>query len=542
LRTLESVIECCAHSSPEPFERALPFPVIKRSNVFYFSVRLDGRPCARDWQSRLTPRLEMAGVDEDAAEKPEAESEETASTLRKKVFNYAFACIQRCKPKKKLISPFDAQVKTSSLLRKLRKEFARYDADGSGGLDVPELCGILGVDHRSFWARALLDFFDSDADGKIAFEEFVATLGVLGAEMEKHARKPRQIGATVVPVEVFFIFAILDHDGDGKIDRADFSHILWEHETRAEKAFGRLRSMTKVKHSSIDSSLQTAATEKYVAEQRAQRREFLRPVRLLVKSAILYLSRQCPEMLTIEDVAKLYKEFPRLFEIAMRLHKRLRKIVLQCTVLICKLHGGLNGVENLKKKMIEAAIRSRVEQEKAKKSWDWADKLQRSDGKEIQNRGRERLEDETLVEIAQIGRMLRGEKMIRSQTEDEQEFLSSFAFFGDGSFRRMEPRQRRQRMRGPRASGRGMSGSETSKMRVRQLSRQPPHEAAIVLAELGVTAQKQVIRQLNPELAAEIIVEMGQLEQDILLAHFKTLQPMVIDIKKQRRIVDAHPV
>ena len=79
-------------------------------------------------------------------------------------------------------------------------------------------------------------------------------------------------------------------------------------------------------------------------------------------------------------------------------------------------------------------------------------------------------------------------------------------------------------------------------MRVRQLSRQPPHEAAIVLAELGVTAQKEVIRQLDPELAAEIIVEMGQLEQDILLAHFKMLQPMVMDKKKQKRIVDAHPV
>ena len=507
--------------------------------MFYFSIRFDGRSLAMGSQA-LTPCLEMAGVDGDAAEKPGAESEET-KTLLTKVLNHTLSCIQRCKPKKKLISPFDAQVKTSSLLRKLRKEFARYDADDSGALDVPELCDILGVDHRSFWARALLDFFDSDADGKIAFEEFVATLGVLGAEMETHARKPRLIGAPVVPMEVFFIFAILDHDGDGKIDRADFSHILWDYEQRAAKAFGRLRTMTKVKHSSIDSSLQTAATEKYVAEQRAQRREFLRPVRLLVRTAILYLS-QCPEMLTIEDVAKIYKEFPRLFEIATRLHKRLKKIVRQCTVLIRKLHGGFNNIENLKKKMIEAAVRSKVQREKAKSSWDWADKLQRSDGKEIQSRGVERLEDETLVEIAQIGRMLRGEKMVKSQTEDEQEFLSSFAFFGDGSFRRMEPRRRRQRMRGPRASGRGMSGLETSKMRVRQLSRQPPYEAAIVLAELGVTAQKEVIRQLDPELAAEIIVEMGQLEQDILLAHFKMLQPMVIDKKKQKRIVDAHPV
>ena len=174
--------------------------------------------------------------------------------------------------------------------------------------------------------------------------------------------------------------------------------------------------MTKVKHSSIDSSLQTAATEKYVAEQRAQRREFLRPVRLLVRTAILYLS-QCPETLTIEDVGENLQRISRLFEIATRLHKRLKKIVRQCTVLIRKLHGGFNNIENLKKKMIEAAARSKVQREKAKSSWDWADKLQRSDGKEIQSRGVERLEDETLVEIAQIGRMLRGEKMVKSQTE-----------------------------------------------------------------------------------------------------------------------------
>ena len=121
--------------------------------MFYFSIRFDGRSLAMGSQA-LTPCLEMAGVDGDAAEKPGTESEET-KTLLTKVLNLTLACIQRCKPKKKLISPFDAQVKTSSLLRKLRKEFARYDADDSGALDVPELCDILGVDHRSFWARAL---------------------------------------------------------------------------------------------------------------------------------------------------------------------------------------------------------------------------------------------------------------------------------------------------------------------------------------------------------------------------------------------------
>ena len=79
--------------------------------MFYFSIRFDGRSLAMGSQA-LTPCLEMAGVDGDAAEKPGAESEET-KTLLTKVLNLTLACIQRCKPKKKLIRPFDAQVITS---------------------------------------------------------------------------------------------------------------------------------------------------------------------------------------------------------------------------------------------------------------------------------------------------------------------------------------------------------------------------------------------------------------------------------------------
>ena len=71
-------------------------------------------------------------------------------------------------------------------------------------------------------------------------------------------------------------------------------------------------------------------------------------------------------------------------------------------------------------------------------------------------------------------------------------------------------------------------------MRTRQLTSQPPHDAAVVLAELGVTAQKEVIRRLDQDVAANIIAEMGQLQQDILLSHFKLLEPLVRKIKRER--------
>lgn len=76
-------------------------------------------------------------------------------------------------------------------------------------------------------------------------------------------------------------------------------------------------------------------------------------------------------------------------------------------------------------------------------------------------------------------------------------------------------------------------------MRTRQISREPPQEAALVLAELGVTAQKEVIRRLKPDVAASIIAEMQQLEQDILLAHFKEMKAPVMALKKEkdRRLV-----
>ena len=71
-------------------------------------------------------------------------------------------------------------------------------------------------------------------------------------------------------------------------------------------------------------------------------------------------------------------------------------------------------------------------------------------------------------------------------------------------------------------------------MRARQLSREPPDQAATVLSELGVTAQKEVIRLLTANIAAKIIAEMGQLERDILLSHFKGLVELVKMEQKEK--------
>ena len=436
------------------------------------------------------------------------------------------AFVRKHMPKRPVLSRFEHAVVKSRMLKKIRKQFVKFDIDRSGTIDREELCAVVGIDRRSLWTRKLLDFFDTDGDAQVSFEEFISTLGILGARVDKyasgHGRGHR------IPKEVFFIVALLDLDGDGELNRGELAPVLWEWQRTKERQFGKLKRLPVVNFSAMDANLglEVTATEKYIAQQRVDRREFLRPVRARVRSAILYISRQCPPKLKIEDVAKIYHEYPELFEVAVFMNKKLCKTIPRCLKLICELHDGIDDVENLQKQTIELLVHTRLAREEAKGTWHWAKKLHRNDSKEDSHR----LDEQTIAEIAQISRLLRGEKIMKPSSEEEHEFLGSFSFRRDGSVRRMESR----RLRGPRATGRGNNSHETLRMRTRQLTSQPPHDAAVVLAELGVTAQKEVIRRLDQDVAANIIAEMGQLQQDILLSHFKLLEPLVRKVKRER--------
>ena len=443
--------------------------------------------------------------------------------------DFARALYKNCVPKRAILTPFEQGVKASRLLRRTRKDFARFDADGSGGIDRDELCDILGIDRRGTTSRAVLDFFDADGDGKINFEEFVSTLGTLGVVVD-NMRRCKENRKDNISREVCFVFAVMDFDGDGRVDRGDFAQLLWEYERRKERSFGRLKSVPVANFSAIDSSLEVTATERYIADQRAERRELLRPVRAFVKSATLYLSRQCPEAMTLQDVDKVYTEFKPLFEATIALHKQLRNISERCAKLIRTLYNGIDDIEELHRQMCDRAIAMRAKREENKGDWDWAKGLQRTSKHTSAREEHVKEERQVLAEVAQIGRLLRGERVVKSGTEEEREFLGAFSFRRDGSVHRAESR----RLRGPRASGRGSSSIETARMRARQLAHQPPREAAKVLSELGVTAQKDVIHRLSRDNAAKIIVEMGQLQQDVLLCHFKELQESVMRIKIAR--------
>ncbi|ABO95767.1 predicted protein, partial [Ostreococcus lucimarinus CCE9901] len=110
------------------------------------------------------------------------------------------------------------------MLKKIRKQFVKFDIDRSGTIDREELCAVVGIDRRSLWTRKLLDFFDTDGDAQVSFEEFISTLGILGARVDKyasgHGRGHR------IPKEVFFIVALLDLDGDGELNRGELAPVL----------------------------------------------------------------------------------------------------------------------------------------------------------------------------------------------------------------------------------------------------------------------------------------------------------------------------
>ena len=64
---------------------------------------------------------------------------------------------------------------------------------------------------------------------------------------------------------------------------------------------------------------------------------------------------------------------------------------------------------------------------------------------------------------------------------------------------------RRQTLYGPRVTGRGLSTSDTAKLRVRQLVMQPPEDSASSLQGLGARARVVALQLMSPEDAAAVL-------------------------------------
>jgi len=455
------------------------------------------------------------------------EKEVEPKGLVSRIFSFGINAIRRIVPKRSKLSPFDAEVQSTRNLRRLRKDFLKFDIDGSGSIGVSELCHVLDLDRRSVWTRNLLRYFDTNDDGKVSFEEFVTTLGLLELAT-REAKKSAKKGE--IRSKVAFVFALMDYDGNKMLDRGEFSAILWEYERRTEREFGKMKRIT-VTNSSMSSAKEASFHEKYIADQRAERREFLRKPRMLVKSAILYLSRVCSAQLTLKDFVEVYREYPDLFAAVVTMYKKKFKFVMRrCAKLLQVLQVGSDDIENVRKNIIEGVIQKRVERERERGRWDWAQKLghnRKATGDDQNAAIQDGLNEQAVMEIAQISRLLKGDKIIRPT--EEAEFLSSFSFHRDGTALRKESR----RLRGPRASGRGRSAPENCKMRARQISREPPEAAAEALSTLSVSAQKEIVRLLSRDIAVPLISHMSQIQRDVLLSSFKHLEDDVTKFRKE---------
>merc|ERR1712232_1276749 len=56
----------------------------------------------------------------------------------------------------------------------LRKTFARFDSDGNGYIDAEELEEVLGSSFSTEEIQELIEEADTDANGKLDYEEFLA--------------------------------------------------------------------------------------------------------------------------------------------------------------------------------------------------------------------------------------------------------------------------------------------------------------------------------------------------------------------------------
>jgi centrin-1 len=103
-------------------------------------------------------------------------------------------------------------------IEELKEAFNLFDTDGSGNIDAKELKAAmraLGFQVKKADVRKMIADIDKDDSGTIDFQEFIDMM--TGKMSERDSKE-----------EIAKVFALFDHDGQGKISFRDLKRVVTE--------------------------------------------------------------------------------------------------------------------------------------------------------------------------------------------------------------------------------------------------------------------------------------------------------------------------
>lgn len=133
---------------------------------------------------------------------------------------------------------------TPAQMAKFKEQFSRYDTDGDGkisGTELGPLMESLGLETSAREVKAFLKATDTDQNGAIEFNEFVSMMAKKAKRgplllafktfdkngdgfisLDELRKGLKASGDAVTEMELSFIMARADTDGDGKVNYEEF--------------------------------------------------------------------------------------------------------------------------------------------------------------------------------------------------------------------------------------------------------------------------------------------------------------------------------
>ena len=399
--------------------------------------------------------------------------------------------------------------------------------------------------------------FDTDGNGTVSFREFVVGMGLLGSKDQD-----------TDPMS-YFAFKLMDADKSGTLSRDELLSIVWQYVKDQEKAGHRaeyererregkklseywrdeeeaaagdarrdyqgasqmpdqnVEKLTKNKGNELqelmawadDARALVKPTQAELRESAAakRRRERMQKIRRQMQSAIILLRQEYPPEITPRDFQAVLAKIPEPFAETFSMFQRLKPYMAPCAKVV-------DAVPALRLDELRAAQSAAIWKEEQKPEWFFD-----GDGR---RRWRQRDErDPDLLE--ELATMKTRRDMEAASLMMSVGFVAggggAQAVLGDASgahFRvGLDGKQRKKRgPLGPRVAGRSHAAAGNARMRVNELTKIDPKEAAEDLTFVSERARALALNMLPHEEAARIVHVMPPRVRKEL---YDTLHPRV---------------